>query len=190
MMTSNDNAYRLGLVFAAALAAGCAIDVPTNANTFSIEPANAAHLGGAQAVAIRNGYAAPDVRELRAGKGQTWRVEQKQLTDTAIAMLTRAMEQQGVKTAAPAEKSMTLLGRATHGVIHQNAFSPIAHSNASIALEVEFGDGTSTFVGADNNSPMGVQRAYDGAVLFALNRLLMDEKFVTYVRAKDATPPK
>jgi hypothetical protein len=192
MMTTSDvNAYRLGLAFSAALAAGCAVDVPTNANTFSIEPTSAAHLSGAQPVALKNGYKeAAAVREIGAGKGQTWRVDQKQLTDTAIAMLTRAVEQHGVKTSAQAEKSVTLLVRATHGFIQTRAFSPVAQSNASVVLEVEFGDGTQAFIRADNNSPMGVQRAFDGAVLFALNKLLVHEKFVTYVRPNGASPLK
>lgn len=192
MMTTLDvNAYRLGLGFSAALAAGCgAVDVPTSANTFSIEPASAAHLRGAQPVALKNGYKEAAVRGIGAGKGQTWRVDQKQLTDTALAMLTRAVEQQGVKTSAEAEKSVTLLVRATHGFIQTRAFSPVPQSNASVVLEVEFGDGTQAFIRADNNSPMGVQRAFDGAVLFALNKLLVHEKFVTYVRPNGARPPK
>src|SRR5215217_7610878 len=116
----------LSSVLLALLVAGCAIDVPTNPDTFNVEPANAAHLRGPQAVALRNAYQAEAKRALGAGKGQTWTVAQKPLTDTAIAMLTRALEKQGIKADAAARKSISLQVRVEHGSIRTIAFSPVA----------------------------------------------------------------
>lgn len=172
-----------------AMAAGCAIDVPSNPDTFSVEPAKAAHLRGPQAIAFKNAYPAAAKSEFDAGKGQTWTVDHKQLTDTAIAMLTRAVAPQGIKAPAQAEKSITLQVRVERAFIHSRVFS-VAQSNARILLNAQFGDGTGAMIPAENNSPMGPQRAFDGAVLFALNQLLVDEKFVAYVNVAGADPLK
>ena len=190
-MTSTDNAYRLGLMFAAALAAGCAIDVPTSPDTFPVEPVNAAHLRAPQAIALKNAYQAEAKRTIAVGKGQTWTVDQKQMTDTAITMLGRAVEKHGFKTQGPGDKSIDLQVRAEHGFIHQRAMSFVAHSNVTVSLHAAFGDGSSTTVGADNNSPLGPQRAFEGALMFAINKLLNDQRFVAYVNnaGADALKP-
>jgi hypothetical protein len=172
----------------AAMAAACAHDVPTSPDTFSIEPAKVMHLRSPQAVAFKNAHRAEAPRSFGVGMGQTWIVEQRQLTDTAIVMLTRAVEKQGIKAPAQAEKSITLHVRAEDAFLQSIPFSPVAQSNARLILEAEFGDGTRTWLRAENNSPLGVQRAFDGAVLFALNRLLADEKFVAYMNTAGADP--
>jgi hypothetical protein len=178
-------------VFLAALAAGCAMDVPTSPDTFPVEPVNAAHLRAPQSVGLKNAYNAGAQRTIDAGKGQTWTVDQKQMTDTAITMLGRAVEKHGFNTKGPGDKSITLQVRAEHGFIHQRTMSFVAQANVTVSLHAAFGDGSSTTVGADNNSPLGPQRAFEGALMFALNKLLNDQRFVAYVNnaGPDALKP-
>lgn len=175
------NRHLMTVVVAALVSAGCAIDVPTGPDTFPLEPANAAHLRAAQSVAFKNAYDAEAKRAIAAGKGQTWTVDQKQMTDTAITMLGRALQKQGFNIQGPADKSITLQVQVERGFIHQRTLAFVAQANVSILLNATFGDGTGSAIPAANNSPMGPQRAFEGALMFALNKLLADEKFVAYV---------
>ena len=50
-----------------------------------------------------------------------------------------------------------------------------------------FGNGTNSYIEADNSSPGEFGRAFDGAVLFALNQLLADEKFIAYMKSGAST---
>ena len=165
---------------------GCAIDIQTNPDGFNIEPGRATHLRIPQAVALKNGYDAEAKVSFSAGMGQTWSVEQKQLTNTAVAMLKRGLEKQGISTPGEAQKTIALRVRAEHAFLHSNPMSPISNSNATVTLDAVFGDGTTASVGAKNQSPLGPHRAFDGAVLFALQELLSDPRFVAYVNDQPA----
>ena len=167
------------VVIAAALATGCAVDVPTSPDTFKVEPANAKHLRGPQSVALRNGYQTEAKKTFNIGMGNSWTTDQKQVTDTAITMLSRALEAPGVKTADPAPKAITLAVRVENAFMHSSAF--VSHANVKLLLDATFGDGSSTTVSAANNSPMGASRAFEGALMRALNTLLIDERFVAYL---------
>jgi hypothetical protein len=168
-------------MFLGAFAAGCAMDVPTRPDTFAVDPANAAHLRGPQSIALKNAYAAEAKMDLDPGKGQTWSIDQKQMTDTAMTMLGKAVEKQGIKTQGPADKSVTLQVRVEQAFIHQRTLALVAHANVRLSLDATFGDGTGTMLPADNNSPLGPQRAFEGALMVAINKLFLDEKFVAYV---------
>lgn len=174
----------------AAMAAACATDVATDPDTFRVEPTRASHLRSPQVIALKNAYQTEDKRQFQAGMGHTWTVEQRQLTDTAIAMLSRPLQRQGIAVLAHADRSITLSVQATEATVHTNPFSPIAHSNARILLVARLGDGTDVLLPADNHSPLGPQRAFDGAVLRALNELLADQKFVAYMSREGADPPR
>lgn len=169
----------LGPVVAALLASGCAIDVPTSPDTFRVEPANAGHLRGPQTVALRNGYQTEAKKTFNVGMGNSWTTDQKQVTDTAITMLSRALEHPRIKTADPAPKAVTLAVRVDHAFMHSSAF--VSHANVRLFIDATFGDGSSTTVSAANNSPMGASRAFEGALMRGLNTLLIDERFVAYL---------
>lgn len=160
--------------------AGCGeLPVQTDPNTFSIESAAVAHLRAQQTVALRNGYSAPAQVNMPQGKGVIWTSDLQQLTATAISMLGRALEKQGIRIAPEAEKTVTLrvheLRAGMYGVmIHPRV-------RATLVLDAQYADGAATSVHALNTSPMGAPRAIDGAVLFALNDLVRHEQFVTYV---------
>ena len=169
----------VAVLFAAALAGCGQFPIQTDASTFSIEPAAVAHLRAQQAVALKNGYAAPAQANMPQGRGQIWTSDLKQLTETAISMLGRALEKQGIRIAPEAEKTVTLrvheLRAGMYGVmIHPRV-------RAMLVLDAQYADGATTSVHALNTSPMGAPRAIDGAVLFALNDLVRNEQFVSYV---------
>jgi hypothetical protein len=94
-------------------------------------------------------------------------------------MLWRALEKQGLAITSQSGKTVTLK------VYQPNALMQVyigfANTYARVALDAEFGDGTRTTVLGENRSPAGAPRAFDGAVLFALNKLIVDEKFVAYL---------
>jgi hypothetical protein len=170
-------------IFAALLAmalAGCGpLRVATDPNTFSVEPGSVAHLRAEQAVALKNGFPAAVEVRMPQGSGVTWSADLRELTETAIAMLGKALEKQGIRVVPEAEKTVTLrvanLQAGMYGVmIHPRV-------RATLVLEAQYPDGTATSVHALNTSPMGAPRAIDGAVLFALNDLVRHEQFVAYV---------
>jgi hypothetical protein len=162
--------FLANVVAAAALLDGCTIDIPTSGDTFSVEPKNVAHLRQPQALQLVNGYTSPSIIELRQSP-HTFNLDRMQLTQTAITMLRRAMDQHGI--AAGGDKTITLR------IVNAGVISA-PNAPAQVVLEAQFGDGTSTRVGAANRG-FSAQRALDGAILFALNKLLIDEKFVAYV---------
>lgn len=158
----------------AALLAGCTTEIGSNPDTFSLGPAALSHLRRPQAVALENAYPAETKVELKLTGGNVWIVELRRLTQSSITMLARGMEGQGIKVAADAPKRVTL-----------RVSDPLAAAGytvfARVNLEARFADGTSTSIQADNRSPASADRAFDGAVLFALNKLIYDEKFIAYM---------
>jgi hypothetical protein len=158
----------------AALLASCTTEIGTNPETYSVGPAGLSHLRRPQTVALENAYPAETKVELKLTGGNVWIIELRRLTQTSIAMLARGMEGQGIKVAPDASKRVTL-----------RVSDPIASASytiyARLNVEARFGDGTSTILQAENRSPMSADRAFDGALLFALNKLVYDEKFVAYM---------
>ncbi len=164
------------------LLAGCAVEVPTNPGTFDVAPEKVSHLQrGKGALSLTNGYSAEAKSNMRMGSGVTWVIDQQRLTDTAIVMLTRALEKQGIEMREQSPKTLALQVQVLRVRMVRHPFSPVAQTTAGIALQARFGDGSESRIEAENMSPMGGQRAFDGAVLFALNELLEDEKFVSYM---------
>ena len=160
----------------AALTAGCiTVEVPTDPNTFEVESARLEHLRQPQGVRLANGHTSPSIAKVQVGSmGQnTVLIDLKQLTETAITMLRRALDKRGITAGSGSEKTVTLL-------IPQASVIPAPSAPAEVVLEAEFGDGTRTVVAASNRG-FAAQRALDGAVLFALNQLLADETFVAYM---------
>ena len=159
----------------AALVSGCALEIATDPDTFSLDDGRLTHLKTTTPVVLQNRYNGPNNAELKMGP-HTWVIDQHQLTNTAIAILKRGMEKQGLAVAPAGERTVTLrvsvLGARVQGM------APVVQTNARVSLEAELADGTSLRFLGDNTSPWGAPRAFDGAVLFALNQLLIDPKFV------------
>ena len=148
--------------------------VPTNPNNYSIDPGAVARLRTSQSVGLKNGYAEPAPREMPM-RHNTLVVDQKQLTETAVAMLERALQKQGISTVQQADKSVTLRVRA------QGYTMQVFRWTGKVLLEAQLGDGTLISYPNESLSPKGWENAFDGAVLFALNDLLADERFVAYM---------
>ena len=168
-------------LIAAMLAVGlgaCTIEMPSDPNRYSLEPNAAAHLRGPQSVALVNGYPGESKVRMRLG-GTTLVFDQKQMTDTAIAMLGRSLQPQGITDAPQAPKTVTL--RVTPTRLRVHGIAPFPQRTATLRMEVSFGDGTSDTLQAENSSPADFDRLLDGAILFALQALLTNEKFVAYL---------
>lgn len=154
--------------------AACTVSVPTNPHHYDIEANALSRLRAPQAVVLSNAYPGEANATLKL-RGAELVLDQKQLTDTAIAMLSRAMEKQNIAVSAEAPKSIALRVR-VRGVRMQ----PFRWTGIVI-LEAQFGDGTSTSIPNENLSGLGWEEAFDGAVLLALNDLAENEKFVAYM---------
>jgi hypothetical protein len=156
--------------------AACAHDIPSDPTRYDLEASALSSIRAPGPVALSNSYPeeanANVVFKLR---GNTLVFDQKRLTDTALAMLARAMEKQNIAIAADATKTVALRVRVT-GYRFQ-----VFRWTGRIILEARFGDGTSTSIPSDNLSGVGFDQAFDGAVLLALKDLAEDEGFVAYM---------
>lgn len=162
---------------------GMMISVPTNPDNYSIDPKAVAQLRAPQSVALENAYPV----ELPAAmpmRNNTLVVEQQKLTETAIVMLSRALEKQGIAVSPQGDKTITLRVRA------QGYRMQMFRWTGQVILETKLGDGTIISYPNESLSPKGWENAFDGAVLFALNDLLSDDRFVAYVNSTRADPPK
>lgn len=169
----------LRATMAAAIAfslAGCGVvtTIPTNPNNYDIEPKAVAHLRTPQSVALKNGFPQEEKMTMKI-EHNFLVVEQRKLTDTAIAMLGRALQKRGITVADDAEKSLTLRVNA-RGYVMQ-----FFRWTGQVLLETRLGDGTLVSHPSENLSGKGFEHAFDGAVLFALNDLLADERLIAYM---------
>jgi hypothetical protein len=159
----------------APLLAGCTIPVASDPNRYSIEPKTFAHLRAPQAVALLNAYKAESNAEMKLQRsGHTLVVERRQLMETALAMLGRALQQQGYTISPSAPKTITLR------VTPTGAMAQAFRYTGRINLEARFGDGTTASIPQENLGATW-ERGFDGAVLFALNDLLEHERFTAYI---------
>lgn len=178
VMSFRATALCLGLVLA-----GCAVNIPTSPDTFSIAPDKVPPWPKTQAVALANGHAAEAKLQVAMAGGVSWVFDQKQMTETAIGMLRRAMAENGVRSDSDAGKRITLRVRVVRAGLRR--ISVVTTTTGRVALEAQFGDGTGTYVEGDNadNSMLNqFGKAFDGAILDALNHLLADEKFSAYMQ--------
>jgi hypothetical protein len=157
-----------------ALLAGCTTEIGTSPETYSLGASAVSHLRRPQTVALQNAYAADTKVELKLAGGNVWIIDLRRLTQTSITMLARALESQGIAAAPDAPNRITLR-------VSDPLASPGYTIYARVNLEARLGDGSVVSLQAENRSPVNAERAFDGAVLFALNRLVGDEKFVAYL---------
>lgn len=169
--------HLLGAFFVATLA-GCAVDMASNPNRYSLEPGVVEHLQKSQAIALKNAYTSESKAPIRMG-GTTLTFDRKEMTDTAVAMLSRALEKQGIANAETAEKTVTLRIRLASLRVH--GFAPVPQRTGRLFLDFRLGDGTTGTLEAENSSPADFDRVLDGAILFALRDLVKDERFVAYM---------
>jgi hypothetical protein len=157
---------------------GFATPNTSNPDRFSLEASAVAHLRGPQTVKITNAYPGPAVVQFRVGR-VTLDQDQHQYTDTAIVMLSRALEKHGIGKSEDAGKAVELRVRLAGGRVGGRVISPEYHGR--VVIEAQFGDGTATLHPGSDMSPGGWARAFDAAIVVALRGLVAEEKFVAYM---------
>jgi hypothetical protein len=172
-------ALRSATVLLIAALAGCGGEIVTRPDVLSIEPFRVKELRTPQSVTLNNGLTSPVKHQIKS-PDITWEVDARQLTDTAIVMLQRALEKHGIKAAAQAEKS-AMFRIQVRGGMGMFVPAPTVVASARLTLHADFGDGTSTWVDGEGGSAFGMQPAYEGAIQNALHRLLIDPAFVAYM---------
>jgi hypothetical protein len=169
---------RHALIAAAAFAlGGCASPNSSLGDRFELEPADISELRAAQPVALRNGYTYASTHVVN----QYVTLDEREFTDSAITMLSRALEKQGIRLAPDAKKSVTLRVRMDRHVLRiPHVFAPQYY--ATITLVATLGDGTKLEENAQDMSPGGWGRATDAASLLALKYLVKNQEFVAYLK--------
>ncbi|SRR5258706_15185164 len=158
---------------------GCGtVTIGTNPNTFSVSDPTATLRAG-QTLVLDNAYPG-ETKEIIRHDGR-WDADMQKLTDTAIAILQRHLEKNGIGVASGAAKKVTLRVRNVVTVFKAIPFA--SRVNASLVLEARLGDGSTITTPAENGAPVyaGTTRVVDGAILFAVTGLLNDTRFVDYV---------
>src|SRR6185503_15074222 len=164
----------------ACLLGSCSTDPSSDPNRFSLAQGEVAHLRAPQRLTLRNAYTAPAVKQVQAGLIPL-EFDQKQFTDTAIAVLSRAMEKHGIQVAPQGEKTVTLRVRGPTNLRMRGGLGATSRT-VRLELDAEFGDGTRTSLEAEETTGGEFTRAMDGAVLVALKDLVADEKFLAYMQ--------
>ena len=160
----------------AAALAGCGpVTLMAKPDTFPVPPEAAEQLRGGQSVALNNAYKAKTDATVYSVRDQPgWVGDLQQYTDTAIVMLGREMGKKAVTVGPQAAKSVTLRVYDVQG-------TPGWTIKITLALDAQYGDGTKTTIRTENSSPSDAWRALDGALMFAVSRLLRDPEFLAYV---------
>jgi len=129
-------------------------------------------------IAIVNGYAAETKGTVFEQAGTSWVVDYRQVTDTAVKIMTRHLEKSGLTVVPQAQKTVTLNVKNVVSALRGMGYGGI---RTTLELEAKYADGTSSLVPAENVSPAEAARVMDGAVLFAVTSMLNNERFVNYV---------
>lgn len=164
---------------AAAVLAGCGGKIVTNPDALIIEPSRLASLHTPQTLTLHNGWTSAAPHQIKT-PSITWEVDARQLSDTAIGTLRRALEKRGIRVAPQAEKTATFRVQ-VRGGMGMFVPAPTVVASARLTLHVAFGDGTTTWVDGEGGSGFGMQNAFEGAIQSALHRLLLDPAFLAYV---------
>ena len=154
--------------------ASCASTIDSDPDTFNVPADAAKHLRAGGNVALNNAYQAETKVKILISGNSSWSGDLKQYTDTAITMLGREMQNKSVAVDPKAAKTVTLrvydLSCSCHGPI-----------SFVLILEAQYGDGTKSTITTKNTSPGTAGRLVDGSLMFAVSRLLGDDKFLAYV---------
>lgn len=155
--------------------AGCAAPViVTSPDTFDVPDDAARHLRAGGIVALKNAYQDETKVKIWTYSDSGWIGDLRQYTDTAITMLGREMQKKGVSLDPNAGKTITMR-------VFDVSASPGWVIESSLTLEARYGDGTKSTITTKNTSPSDAWRSVDGSLMFAVSRLLSDEKFLEYV---------
>lgn len=157
--------------------AGCVTDpetgralMPSDPGAFRLEPLTVSHLRAPQLVTVANGYSA---KVIVPTMSKFVDADLRTVSETAVVMLSRALQDRGIGIAQEAPKKVTLR-------VSQLKMAGAPMVSAVILLEAEYGVDGRTAVPMQNTG-FSAQRAVDGAILFALIKLVADEGFSAYL---------
>ena len=165
---------RVVFVLLVGMLASCVSTIDSDPDTFNVPADAAKHLRAGGNVALNNAYQAETKVKILTHSGSSWIGDLKQYTDTAITMLGREMQKKSVAVDPKAAKTVTLRVydvSATLGWVVK----------IDLTFEAQYGDGTKSTFTQENSSPGTPGRALDGSLMFAVFRLLGDDKFLAYV---------
>jgi hypothetical protein len=166
-------------VLAVVILAGCGGQIVTTPDAYPIQPLGLPRLRAPQDVTFSNGLTSPAKYQIK-NESITWEVDARQLTDTAITMLQRALEKQGIRTAPQAGKTVIFRVQ-VRGGMGMFVAAPTVVASARLTLEAQFGDGTATLVDGEGGSGFGMQNAFEAALQSAVTRLVFDRRFIDYM---------
>jgi hypothetical protein len=165
-----------GIALAGLFVAGCGpVTLVAKPDTFNVPAEAGAKLRSGQSVSLNNAYKAKTDATVYSVRDQPgWIGDLQQYTDTAIVMLGKEMAKRAVTVGPQAAKSVTLR-------VYDVKGTPGWTIQVTLALEAQYGDGTKSVILTENSSPSDAWRALDGAIMFAVSRLLRDDDFLAYV---------
>lgn len=159
------------------VASGCApLQIASNPDAFPVPLVSPLQLRGKPSVELLNAYKSPEQVKIFLG-GPTWEADLRQYTQTAITLLSRELLKGGA-VLEPSGKSITLR-------VHSVQAAPGAFLlPGSLVLDAEYGDGTKSSVTEQDNAS-SAWRAVDGAMVRAVAKLLVDDRFQAYVNGAE-----
>jgi hypothetical protein len=149
---------------------GCTMTVRTSPDSLKIEPGGVSHLP-ARSVTLVNGHATETPVRFSTPP-YTLIVEPKQMTETAIEVLRRALRTGGKGSAK----------RVVLRVHSPRQAGRYPMPGVAVTLDAAYGDGTRSQVIGEGYSARGADRSFEAALLTGLNRLLGDPHFVAYMK--------
>ena len=164
----------LALGLAAALSGCGALTIKSNPNTYSVRDKTAA-VKPTQ-IAIVNSFATETPATILVQGGTSWVIDLRQVTDTAVQVMSRHLVKNGMTVTPQAPKTVTLTIKNV-----STQLLGFAGTRITLSLEAKYGDGTVSLVTTENRSPADAGQVLDGAVLFAVTQTLNHDAFVAYV---------
>jgi hypothetical protein len=178
---------RLIMVFALAGAlAGCETfsTIDLDANMYSVRGATLPLRSGGS-VSLVNGYSGETKSEIGSHAGTHFVVDLRQATEAAAAMTIRELQKKGVTVDANAKKKVTLRVANVKTAFHAKPFTMDSRFRTSLLINVECDGGPVAIVFAENAAVAlggdAVKRGVEGATMFAVTKLLNDQKVVDYL---------
>jgi len=155
----------------------CVTVFQTRPDALWIPDGAAAKVRAPQTISLQNAYASETVVKIYQGQGVTTTADLKQLTDTSMTVLTRALAKRGVKVTPQARKSLTL--RVHSAALGVAPGYPLAFG--SVKLEVTYPDGTGISLSGGYKSVYNTDNVIDNSILRAVLDLLQHSDFLAYV---------
>jgi|SRR4051812_45549450 hypothetical protein len=155
---------------------GCSTRIQSDPTSFDVPPDSGPGLRGPQRVALKNAYETETlVVVMRSGQSKA-EADLRQFTGTALRMLERRLQRDGIVADPLAPKTISL--RVRDMSVIPSAFIV----RVVLTVEAEFGNARRTFRARDGSPD--AQRALDSAIALALAELVNDEQFVAYVNRR------